>query len=310
MVSVRSIELIETQRVDLRALRAVVAVADEGSFRQAGDVLGYTQSAISHQIATLERSLGHEFFHRPGGRGKVVLTPAGDAVYRRARRALSEVDALEADLAQAGHERTVIRVGVTQTMATEVMPAALRAFREVHPDVGVVLSDVTEGEAVLNSVARGRVDLVLTTDPDPDERIVAIPIIDDPFVILTRRDSLLAASDDPAFALLDGQEVVAWTRRWRYQTDLEEAWSRLGIAPKIVYRTDDNLALQRLVAAGLGHACIGMLTARHAVEPSLIWLTPREPIRFRRYHLCYSSQRPLMAPVAALVSAIRSQASA
>ncbi|MGO9198210.1 MAG: LysR family transcriptional regulator [Acidimicrobiales bacterium] len=309
-MSLRSKELIDSQRVDLRALRAVVAVADEGSFRQAGDLLGYTQSAISHQVATLERSLGHQFFHRPGGRGKVALTQAGQAVYRRARRALSEVDALEADLAQTGHERAVIRVGVTQTMAAEVMPAALRAFREVHPDVGVVLSDVTEGEAVLNAVARGRIDLALATDPEPDERIVAIPIIDDPFVILTRRDSALAASDDPAFALLDGQEVVAWTRRWRYQTDLEEAWVRLGIAPKIVYRTDDNLALQRLVAAGLGHACIGMLTARHAVEPSLTWLSPREQVRFRRYHLCYSSQRPLTPALSALVAAIRSQSSA
>ena len=310
-MSLRSKELIDSQRVDLRALRAVVAVADEGSFRQAGDLLGYTQSAISHQVATLERSLGHQFFHRPGGRGKVALTQAGQAVYRRARRALSEVDALEADLAQTGHERAVIRVGVTQTMAAEVMPAALRSVREVHPDVGVVLSDVTEGEAVLNAVARGRIDLALATDPEPDERIVAIPIIDDPFVILTRRAT--ARWRPPTTR----RSLCSTARRWSrgrgggaIRQDLEEAWVRLGIAPKIVYRTDDNLALQRLVAAGLGHACIGMLTARHAVEPSLTWLSPREQVRFRRYHLCYSSQRPLTPALSALVAAIRSQSSA
>ena len=181
--SIYSIE----NRVDLRALRAVVAVADSGSFRQAADDLGYTQSAISHQVATLERALGTKFFSRPGGRGKVMLTPAGQAVCRRGRRALGEVDALGSDVEEAVRgQRLVIRVGVGQTTASELMPGALRAFRQLHPDVGVVLSEVTEGEAIMNALARGRLDLAFAADPDPDERIEAVPIGADPWVILTR----------------------------------------------------------------------------------------------------------------------------
>ena len=62
----------------------------------------------------------------------------------------------------------------------------------------------------------------------------------------------MAEMTRPGFDALDGLDLVAWTQRWRVQVELEDAWSRRGISPRIVYRTDDNLALQRLVAAGLG----------------------------------------------------------
>ncbi|MGA8338455.1 MAG: LysR family transcriptional regulator, partial [Solirubrobacteraceae bacterium] len=76
-------------RVELRELRALVAVADHDSFRAGAAALGYTQSAVSHQIAELERAAGTSLFTRPGGRGRIRLTPAGEAAYRHARRALA-----------------------------------------------------------------------------------------------------------------------------------------------------------------------------------------------------------------------------
>ena len=118
--------MIETDNhadVDLRSLRALVAVADQGSFRGAARELGYTQSAISHQIATLERSLETPLFTRPGGRGATALTPAGSAVYRRARRVLGEVQTLAADVqAAVTGERQTLRIGTFQTATTEVLP--------------------------------------------------------------------------------------------------------------------------------------------------------------------------------------------
>lgn len=145
-------------------------------------------------------------------------------------------------------------------------------------------------------------------NPEPDDRIETIPIFEDPWVILTRRDSLIADIERPSFDLLDGVDVVAWSRRWRIQVELEEAWNRRGIAPRIVYRTDDNLALQRLVAAGLGHACVGRLAARRAVDSSLTWLSPRDLLSTRLIGVCYSSRRELTPAVSALVAAIRAQA--
>jgi DNA-binding transcriptional LysR family regulator len=294
--------------VDLRNLRALVAVADQGSFRGAARSLGYTQSAISHQIALLERGLEAPMFIRPGGRGAITLTAAGDAVYRRARRVLGEVETLSADVAaiQSG-ERQTLRIGVFQTATTELLPGALRTLREQRPDVEVVLSEIDDNARTFDQMAAGRLELAFLVNPEPDDRITSIPLLDDPWVILTRRDSELAAAEVPTFDLLDGVDVVAWNRRWRTQRELETAWRRRAISPRVVYRTDDNLALQRLVAAGYGHACLDRLSASGAVEPSLTWLEPKEILVPRTIALCHPRHRDASASALTLMNAVRSQ---
>jgi DNA-binding transcriptional LysR family regulator len=307
MSQVRSISPIKSG-LGLRELQAVLAVAELGSFRRAATALGYTQSALSHQVSALETALGQSLFLRPGGRAQVRLTPAGEAVCRRARRALSEVEAVAADAEQAARGESVrVRIGVTQTSAAEIMPAALRAFRDDHPGVEVVLVAADDPEDSGDALRRGELDLAFSYNSEPDEYIEAIGIVDDPWVILTRRDSAIAGLDDPGFEALEGQDLVAWTRRWRGQADLEDTWARRGIAPRIVYRTDDNLALQRLVAAGLGHACIGRVVASRAVDPALTWLEPHAAPPTRTIALCYARHRPMTATARTLITAIRAQ---
>src|SRR3954447_15025000 len=184
--------------VDLRALRALVAIADGGSFRAAATRLGYSQSAVSHRVAALERVLATPLFVRPGGRGAVSLTPAGQIAYGHARRAIAAVEALEAEVgAGAGEGRAVLRVGVFQTAAAELLPPALRAFRRESPGVEVVLSEVERVDRVIEQLARGSLDLAFARDATPEARGEAIPLMDDPLVILTRRDSPLLALRRP-----------------------------------------------------------------------------------------------------------------
>jgi len=292
----------------LRELQAVLAVAELGSFRRAAAALGYTQSTLSRQVSALEAALGQPLFHRPGGRAAVRLTPAGEAVCRRARRALSEVEAVAADAEQAARGETVrVRVGVTQTAAAEIMPAALRAFRDDHPGVEVVLIPADHADASRAALRRGDLDLAFSYNPETDEYVEATAVLDDPWVILTRRDSAIAHLEHPGFGVLDQLDLVAWTRQWSAQAELEDTWARRGIVPKIVYRTDDNLALQRLVAAGLGHACIGRVAANRAVDPSLTWLETDEASAPRTIALCYPRHRPVSATARSLITAIRAQ---
>jgi DNA-binding transcriptional LysR family regulator len=308
MSQIRSIPPIKNG-LGLRELQAVLAVAEFGSFRRAAAALGYTQSALSHQISALEAALGQLLFHRPGGRAPVRLTPAGEAVCRRARRALSEVEAVAADAEQAARGETVrVRVGVTQTAAAEIMPAALRAFRDDHPGVEVALIAADDTDSSRAALRRGDLDLAFSYNPESDEYVEAIAVLDDPWVILTRRDSAIASLDRPGFGVLDQRDLVAWTRRWRPQAELEDTWARRGIAPRIVYRTDDNLALQRLVAAGLGHACIGRVAASRAIDPALTWLQPHESSAPRTIAVCYPRHRPVTATARSLITAIRAQA--
>ena len=304
----RSISSIEG-RVGLRELRALVAVADTGSFRRAADRLGYTQSAVSHQIAVLEAALGAPLFTRPGGRGAISLTAAGRGSYRHARRALAAVEAMAAETRQASRPGPAqIRVGAFHTAAAELLPAALRAFSEERPGVEVLLSDTTESQDLIASLAQGELDLAFVLNPEPDERVEIVPLVEDPWVILTPRDNPISEDPHPSFDVLDGARVVAWQLRWRTQVQLEELLARRGITPVVVYRTDDNLALQRLVAVGLGHACVGRLAARGAVDRRLTWLQPREELVRRQLALCYPRQREVSGAVMALVAAVRTQA--
>lgn len=294
--------------VTFAALRALVTIADLGSFHAAGRHLGYSQSGVSHQVASLERGLGAALFHRPGGRAAVALTPAGHAAYRQARRALAALEALPVDVQEAlGPGPAVIRVGVSQTTAAELMPAALAQFHRERPGVEVLLDEAGDTAALFAQLAGGRLDLAFATSPPPDERITALVLADDPFVILTLRNGPLAEVAEPSFDLLDQADLIAWNRRWQIQRELEEALAQRGIVPRIRYRTDDNLALQRLVAAGLGHACVGLLAARRAVDPALTYLVPRESLIPRQLTLCLPRQRTLSGSVQALAACVRTQ---
>ena len=291
--------------IDLRALRALVAIADGGSFRSAGTRLGYSQSAISHRIAALERTLGAPLFARPGGRGAVSLTPAASRP-AHARRAIAAVEALEADVgAGAADGRATLRVGVFQTAAAELLPPALRAFRREWPRVEVILSENDRLDRISDQLSRGRLDLAFARDATSDDRVDAIPLIDDPLVILTRRDSPLVTLKAPTFDVLDGAEVVAWTRRWPLQLELEAAWRRRATSPRVVFRTEDNLALQRLVAAGLGDACIGRVAAQHAIDPALTWVEPAESLIDRRIVLLAPRHREPTAAALTLIETIK-----
>ena len=292
--------------VDLRALRALVAIADAGSFRAAATRLGYSQSAISHRIAALERRLGVALFARPGGRGGVSLTTDGQSAYAHARRAIAAVEALEAEVgAGAADGRTALRVGVFQTAAAELLPPALRTFRREWPRVEVVLSENDKLDRISAQIARGSLDLAFARDATSDDRVDAIPLIDDPLVILTRRDSPIVTLKAPTFDVLDGAEVVAWTRRWPMQLELEAAWRRRAISPRVVFRTEDNLALQRLVAAGLGDACIGRVAAQHAIDPALTWVEPAETLIDRRIVLLTPRNREQTAATLTLIDTIK-----
>lgn len=295
--------------VTLRELEALCAVVEEGSFRAAARALGYTPSAVSHQLAGLERSLGVKLFLRPGGRARASLTPAGEVAYAQARRVLAGLTALGAEVAGVvDGRRASLSVGVIQTAAVELLPGSLRALRQTGTSTEVRLVEVHASGDVAQALRQGSLDVAFAVNPALDAGIEVLPLVEDPWVVVAPKGHGVLQAGTVGLEALDGVDVVAWHRRWARQAELEDAFDRSGVRPEIVFRTDDNLALQRLVAAGLGVACIGLLSVRHLVEPELGWVPLRPVVAPPRVALCLPSDRPMGPATQAFVAAVEAEA--
>jgi DNA-binding transcriptional LysR family regulator len=247
--------------LDLRHLVALKAIADEGSFGKAAEKLGYTQSAISQQIAALERIVGLRLIDRPGGPRPISLTEAGlillrhaDAIQARLLAAKADMKALEAG--DAGR----LRVGTFQSVGARVLPTLLRRFSDSHPDVEVLLRESSDESELLEMVERGELDLTFWTLPSAPGPYESVELLRDPYVLVVPAGSPLAAlKRTPTLKEIVLQPLVGFN----HCAAMDEVESRLaatGRAPNVVFRSDNNGTVQGLVGAGVGVTVAPLLT--------------------------------------------------
>ena len=180
--------------LDLRHLVALKTIADEGSFGKAAEHLGYTQSAISQQIATLERIVGLRLIERPGGPRPISLTEAGRILLRHAEAIQARLLAAKADMnALEAGDAGRLRVGTFQSVGTRVLPTLLRRFSDTHPGVEIVLRESVDEAELLELVERGELDLTFWTLPPAQGPYDAVELLRDPYVLLVPAGSPLAA---------------------------------------------------------------------------------------------------------------------
>src|SRR5262249_32631528 len=145
--------------LDLRHLVALETVARERSFARAAKQLGYTQSAVSQQIAALERATGVRLLERPRGRRVVEPTEAGLLLLRHADRIAASRHAAEADLAALAAGTGSLTVGSFQSVGMSILPALLSRYRAAWPDVEVTLVESVSATELLRGVEVGELDL-------------------------------------------------------------------------------------------------------------------------------------------------------
>jgi DNA-binding transcriptional LysR family regulator len=291
--------------IDPRTLRALVTVAETGSFRAAARSLGYTQSAVSHQIAAIERRLGVSVFVRPGGRGKVALTAHGEIVYQHAQRVIAANQALDADIRAAlAGDRGTLRISISQSTCA-VLVEPLADLRRTSPGIEVSLVNAATAETLAQQLHQGQVDIGLYVNIEPDDRVVTTPLFEDNWMVIAHRDNPIAASSSITLDALDGAEMIAWHQRWKAQANLERLWRQRGVRPRIIYRTDDNMMIQRLVGNDLGCACLGALAVGDLIDPRLRRLPLRDEVPPRSLSLCWARDRELPPAAVLLSDAIR-----
>src|SRR5215210_5789912 len=247
--------------VELRHLAALQAVAEEGSFGRAALELGYTQSAVSQQIAMLERIVGERLIERPGGPRPVTLTAAGRLLLRHAESIMARLQAAQADLAalSSGAAGT-LRVGTFQAVGKKVLPTVMRRFQEKWPDVEIDLRESHSDIELAGSIERGELDLSFVQLPIDNPSLETLELLRDPYVLVVPADSPLAGRERvPTLREVAEQPLIGF-RECRSTEIVADQLRATGREPRFVFRSDDNGIVQGLAAAGVGVAVVPLLT--------------------------------------------------
>jgi len=247
--------------LEMRHLLALVAVVETGTFSGAGEQLGYTQSAVSQQVGTLERIVGTPLFERPGGRRPVRLTAAGEMLLTHARAVLARVSAAGADLrALASGERGTLRVGTLPSVGTKVLPGLVRTFRAEWPDVEIVLRESRDCADLIHAVESGDIDVTfIDIGPHETGPLQVRRLLDDPMVLVAPSGApeagwRAASIDDIAHLPIIG------TRNPGCRQIIDDAFRHAAVVPTYVFRSDDNPTIQGLIGSGLAYAVLPLLT--------------------------------------------------
>lgn len=246
--------------VELRHLAALEAVAREGTFGRAAESLGYTQSAVSQQIQTLERLVGERLLERPGGPRAVSLTEAGALLLRHAESIIARLEAAKADMAALaqGHGGR-LRVGTFQSVGARVLPAVMRRFSTEWPGVEVELAESASDEELQRLVERGDLELAFAMPPLLEGPFESVELLADPYVLLVPADHDLADAGRASLADV-GDVTLIGNRACRSTTLAEGELRQRGVGVDVAFRSDDNGTVQGLVGAGFGVALVPLLT--------------------------------------------------
>lgn len=249
--------------VSLVGLRVVREVAERGTFSAAATALGYTQSAVSRQVAAVERAAGGPVFERR--REGALPTGIGRVILRRAANVLDEIDATDRELRGLPSETGTVRLGVFPSAGAILLPSALTVLRRTHPGITVVSRDGGT-PALVRALRAGSIDLaVLGSTPPfrpPDTETPALVVH-----TLTERNLCVAVPSTHPLADNDSVDVNDLVgQRWiasRTSSDepLLGVWPGLEGRPDIAHTTRDWLAKLRLVAAGCGVTTVPALIA-------------------------------------------------
>jgi DNA-binding transcriptional LysR family regulator len=278
----------------------MLAVVDTGTFSAAALHLGYTQSAVSQQVASLERAVGAPVFERRGGPRHVRLTPVGEVLAGHARAVVDRLLAAHADItALVAGDHGSIRVGLLQSVGTKVLPRLLRRFGTEQPGIDLVPREVQEIGELTAGVESGELDVSFAPLPLPEGPYALRRLLDDPYVLVAPADAAEAALDAMTLRQVVRLPLIG-VREEAIAREVETFLRRTGTEPTFVFRSNDNPTIQGVVAAGLGYAVMPRLTVDED-DPHVAVLRITSALPPRRLGVVWHVDRQLSPGVHRLV---------
>jgi len=272
--------------MSLKKYEAFVRTAELGSLTKAAEVLGSTQSRISHILSDLEAEFGFSLMHR--GRGGVRLTEAGAMILPAMQAILKkdkELDDLIEDI--RGADAGTVRLGAFTSVAVHWLPGMIRTFQAAHPKVELQMfnGDYYDLEQWFLD---GTIDLGFVTLPAP-EGTNATPLAEDELVAVLPRGHRLAGLEQIPIAEFAEEPFISLPPSSAH--DVHRALDKAGVRPKVKFTTKDDYAILAMVEQGLGVSIVPSLLLRGRREN--LEVRPLEPRASRTIALATQGRETL-----------------
>ncbi|NEP18084.1 MAG: LysR family transcriptional regulator [Leptolyngbya sp. SIO4C1] len=247
---------INLSRIKLSQIRALVAIAQAGSFSDAALQLDLSQSAISHAIATLEAELGVVLLNR--GRQGAVLTPVGQEITTEAQKILDCLDSIarQAQLAR-GLQAGQVRVAGFRSVATHLLPAVIEQFRKQYPGISVSITEYIHYHLVEEALRQGRADIGFTFLPTADE-FDAWELMRDQYIVLLPPGE---AADTLSWQKLDQYPLIQTPPGEGCRYNIEGYFSNHRRTLQPAYEVREDSTIVSMVRSGLGASIMAKLAA-------------------------------------------------
>ncbi|BDI79311.1 LysR family transcriptional regulator [Enterobacter hormaechei] len=289
----------------LRQLRVFVTVAQARSFSRAGEMIGLSQSAVSHSVKELETQIGVKLLDRTTR--EVVLTEAGHQLATRLERLLDELNSTLRDVGRLGQQLSgTVRVAASQTISAHLIPQCIAESNHRYPDIDFVLHDRPQ-QWVLESIRQGDVDFGIVIDPGAVSDLECEVVLSEPFLLLCRDDDPLASLSQVAWQALQGANLVLQDYASGSRPLIDAALAAQGVKATIVQEIGHPATLFPMVEAGIG---ISVLPALALPLPQGSRLTVKRflPCIERQLMLVRRKNRSLSGAAHACWDVVRMQA--
>jgi DNA-binding transcriptional LysR family regulator len=261
--------------MEIRQLKAFIAIAETGTFTAGAGRVHVTQAAISMQLKQLEREVGAPLFIRAPRR--VILTEAGEALLERARSILREHDAALAEIAElAGAEHGRLRIGSASAMvAADPLPRILKELRALHPRADVSISSGTS-ESLVRHILAGELDVAFVSLPVETRGIETVGLSRDELVAIASPRHKLAKQRVVTAAALAKEKLILGERGGNTRRLIDQFFAEAGVHPTIMMELSRLAAIKRMVEAEMGVGIVPSQSARDEVEDSRLVALPIE----------------------------------
>jgi DNA-binding transcriptional LysR family regulator len=298
--------------LDVRRMRVLREVALQGSIAAAAEALSYTPSAVSQQVARLERESGVALLER--GPRSVRLTDAGRALVAHTEGILARLASAEAEIRSIAAQRAgTLRLASFPTAAATLVPPALGGFSGTYPEVAVALVEA-DPVAGLEQLLAGEVDVALVWEYDfvplkVPAGVEAVPLLDDPVHVVLPVGHPAAARPSVALAELADEAWITSTVRSSCHPFTRRACEAAGFEPRIAAETNDHHVLERLVATGVGVALLPELSLSPSPDGVVVRRLAPDPPK-RRILAAHRAGENGATPVGAMIAQLMAAAEA